>query len=214
MRRSIRPRFLLLFAIAVAGLVALLAFQVVSAPVNLRERGVYLVPLGDFPPEMLEEFEGYYERRYRLDATVLGAVPLDDEAVDEVRGQYVAEDLARLVWKRYRKPSENRRAVVIGLTEEDMYMRGYPVWNFVFGYRWPEGGYAVVSTARMNPENFGESPDAALLMERLRKMVTKQIGVLYLGLPLSDDPTSVLYTPLSVDDLDRMGEELSGPVRS
>ena len=38
-------------------------------------------------------------------------------------------------------------------------------------------------------------------------MVTRDIGALYFGLPLSDDPHSVLsYEILSVPDLDRLGE--------
>jgi predicted Zn-dependent protease len=196
-----------MLAAAVVGLAALLAFQLATAPAVLRERGVYLVPLGDFSPETLDELAIHFERRYGLSADVLRAIDLHEDAVDERRGQYVAEELVRLVWDRYRKEPATH-AIVVAVTSEDMYMRGYADWNFVFGYRWAEGGYGVVSTARMNPVNLGESPNDALLMERLRKVTAKQIGVLYFGLPLSDDPTSVLYTPLGVDDLDRMGEEL------
>jgi predicted Zn-dependent protease len=82
-------------------------------------------------------------------------------------------------------------------------MRGYAEWNFVFSYRWDDGGYAVVSTARMTNSD-------EVTLSRLRKMVTKSVGVMYYGLSVSDDPASVLYTPLSVDDLDRMGENLPG----
>ncbi len=43
---------------------------------------------------------------------------------------------------------------------------------------------------------------------RLRKMVTRDIGLLYFGLPLSTEPRSVLYNNiLSVDDLDGMGQD-------
>jgi len=207
MRSSVRPRFMLLLTAAVASLAALLVFQLVTAPAVLRERGVYLVAMGDFSPDTLDQLERHFERRYGLSVQVLDAIDLNENAVDELRGQYVAEELVRLVSERYRQ-APGSHATVIGVTREDMFMRGYPAWNFVFGYRWPEGGYAVVSTARMNPVNFGEPADEALVMERLRKVATKQIGVLYFGLSPSDDPTSVLYTPLSVDDLDRMSEEL------
>jgi predicted Zn-dependent protease len=208
--RPIRPRFLVVLAAAVVGLAALLTFQLATAPAVLRERGVYLVPLGDFSPETLDGLATHFERRYGLNADVVDAVDLEEGAIDEHRGQYVAEDLVRLVWEAYRKELATR-AIVVGVTSEDMYMRGYPEWRYVFGYRWADGGYAVVSTARINPVNYGEPPDEALLAERLRKVTAKQIGVLYFGLAVSDDPTSVLYTPLSVDDLDRMGEDLPTP---
>jgi hypothetical protein len=39
-------------------------------------------------------------------------------------------------------------------------------------------------------------------------MVTKNIGLLYFGLPVSGDPHSVLYGNVGgIDDLDRMGED-------
>ena len=186
---------------AVAGLAALLAFQLATAPAVLRERGVHLVPLGDFDAEVLRELADHYERRYGLHVEILDGVALEDRAIDEHRGQYVAEDLVRLVWERYRIAPESGDAVVIAVTDEDMYMRGYAEWNFVFSYRWDDGGYAVVSTARMTNSD-------ELTLSRLRKMVTKSVGVMYYGLSVSDDPASVLYTPLSVDDLDRMGEDL------
>jgi len=47
-----------------------------------------------------------------------------------------------------------------------------------------------------------------LLNIRLRKMVTKNIGVLYYELPTTDDPRSVMYDGInSVEDLDNMCED-------
>lgn len=43
---------------------------------------------------------------------------------------------------------------------------------------------------------------------RLRKAVTKDLGILYYGLPLSKNPTSVLYDRImGIDDLDAVAEE-------
>lgn len=51
--------------------------------------------------------------------------------------------------------------------------------------------------------------DDELTFERARKMVTRYIGLLYYGLPLSDDPESLLYdNVLGPADLDRMEEPL------
>jgi hypothetical protein len=61
----------------------------------------------------------------------------------------------------------------------------------------------------MDPVSFGMNPDDTLLYTRVRKVVTQLIGTLYFDLPQSDDPRSVMYSNvLSLDDLDRMGEEL------
>ena len=74
-------------------------------------------------------------------------------------------------------------------------------WRYAFGLR-AKDHLAVVSTARMS--EFFHSRE----MRRLEKMVTRDIGILYFGLPLSDDPGSVLYRDIGgPDDLDNMSED-------
>jgi hypothetical protein len=53
-----------------------------------------------------------------------------------------------------------------------------------------------------------ESASADLAATRLRKIVTKDIGILYFGLPQSTDPKSVLYNGImGIEELDNVGEE-------
>ena len=64
--------------------------------------------------------------------------------------------------------------------------------------------------ARMNPIGFGNAPDDILLRSRLRKMVTKNIGIMCYGLPLSPNPRSVLYGNIGgTDELDVMTEDFA-----
>ena len=93
-------------------------------------------------------------------------------------------------------------AIMIGLTTEDMYIAQYS-WQFTFSWR-QEGKYAAVSDARMS---LGV-PSEEQVKARLRKMVTKNIGILYYRLPQSNDPRSVLYKDIGgISELDYMGEE-------
>ncbi len=92
-----------------------------------------------------------------------------------------------------------------GFVTDDLYIRGRPDWRWAFGPR-DEAHLGVVSTARMSAGSglFHDVIESA----RLRKMATRDIGVLYFGLPLSTDRRSVLYQDiLGVDDLDAMGED-------
>jgi predicted Zn-dependent protease len=73
-----------------------------------------------------------------------------------------------------------------------MYVRGEK-WVFAFSWREPGNQLAVASYARMRPEIFGNAPDDLLLESRLRKMVTKNVGLMCYGFPLSQNPRSVLY---------------------
>jgi hypothetical protein len=66
-----------------------------------------------------------------------------------------------------------------------------------------------VSTARRDRDCLGlVTVSHERMTSRLRKMVTKNIGILYFRLPLSDDPRSVLYSKIGgAQEFDRMSED-------
>ncbi len=108
--------------------------------------------------------------------------------------------------RSYPKESTNKNAVIIGLTDGDMYIDKMN-WQFAFGYR-AENRFAVIATARMNPVNFREPADLKLLASRLRKMITKNIGILYFDKEQNSNPRSVLYdNVMGLEELDSMGED-------
>jgi hypothetical protein len=60
----------------------------------------------------------------------------------------------------------------------------------------------------MNPANLGAAANDVLTEARLRKMVLKNIGVLFYLYPENYDPKSVLYDDVDgVDAIDKMGED-------
>jgi predicted Zn-dependent protease len=164
---------------------------------------VYLAPLGGFPTAELQDLADFYAVRYDLNVDILPRAPIPASLEDPGRGQLAAEDLIGLLRATYSEATDPNR-VVIGVLQADIYIRGIPEWQWAFGNR-AEGHLAVVSTSRMNATGlFGDG----LAASRLRKMVTRDIGVLYFGLRLSSDPHSVLYSEiLGVADLDGLGED-------
>lgn len=178
-----------------------------AAPRPLRGVGrVSFVPVGEFPAASVEHLVAHYRGRYGLAIETLGAVPLEPAAVDLLRQQLVAEELIALMKRHYPKLANDPEAILIRITPYDMYIREY-TWQFAFAWR-QEWRFAVVSSARMDPVNFGEPADAELLHGRLRKIVSKNIGMMHYRLPQSTDRNSVLYGPiLSLDDLDSIGED-------
>lgn len=177
---------------------ATLAAVVPSRP---RDRTLYLVPIGDFPRETAIELAVYYDARYGLEMTVRPALPLDESARDRARRQLVAERLLDQLWGGYPDLAADDGAVVIGLVVDDLHILGRPDWSWAFGLR-DEARYAIVSTARM------ADADPGVAASRLRKMVSRDIGILYYGLALNDDRSSVLFRDvLGAGDLDRMTED-------
>lgn len=173
-----------------------------------RQRGkekLYFVPLGNYSTASLTKLANFCKQKLGIQAILTDPVPFALTTVDKKRQQLIAEEAVALIKSKNPNLVADPNAVVIGLTDQDMYIRKYD-WQYAFSY-WAQLRFSVVSSARMNPANLGGSPDELLTESRMRKMVLKNIGVLYYVYPTNYDPKSVLYDEInSVEDLDRMGE--------
>lgn len=167
---------------------------------------IYLVPIGKFSAVPMDELKTYYHDRFGISVEALPLLPFDQTTYDPDRQQLIAEELIEQIKRGCPEQAQDENAIVIGLTDGDMYLRQME-WQFGFNYRADER-FAVVSCARMDPINFGKPANAKLLSSRARKMLTKNIGIMYFKKPASTNPKSVLYNNiLGLEDLDRMGEE-------
>jgi len=170
---------------------------------SLKGRGkLYFIPLGDFPSATTEDLIAFYRSKYDLSIETRPNLPLKLSVVNTARQQVIAEQLIELVKGAYPDLVTNTESIIIGLTTEDMYIAQYN-WQFSFSWR-QEDRYAVISNGRMSLGASSNDQEKA----RLRKMVTKNIGILYYRLPQSNDPRSVLYKDVGgISELDYMGEE-------
>ena len=162
-------------------------------------RSVFFVPVGDFPRAEAEALAAHYDEKFGMAVGILPSLVLPRLAYDTTRRQVVAERVLDAVSATYRQAADPG-SVVIALVDRDMYIAD-STWRFAYGLR-AKGHLAVVSTAHLDDGLLGNKT------QRLQKMVTKDIGILYFGLPQSDDPKSVLYKDvLGPIDLDRMSED-------
>lgn len=165
---------------------------------------IILVPLGDFPDSKVQALVNYYSEKYKLRVKTVPPIKINPAVIDPQRRQMVAEDALEMMQWGYPRLSGDPRAVMIGLTNVDMYIRQYN-WQFTFSWR-QYGRFAVVSDARMSLGAPRVSEDK--INARLRKMVTKNIGIMYYDLEQSENPRSVLYRDIGgLEELDYMGEE-------
>lgn len=173
----------------------------IGIPVPPVARTVYLAPFGEFPRAKADALVAHYQDKFDLTVEVMPSTPLPAGAFDAGRNQVIAERLNEALAASAIGVSEPE-AVIIGLTDADMYIEGLS-WDYAYGLR-SKGSVAVVSTARLNAMFAND----ARQMERLRKIVTKDLGILYYGLSPSDDPRSVLYREiLGPQDLDNVSED-------
>ncbi|HSB09094.1 MAG TPA: hypothetical protein VLM38_06245 [Blastocatellia bacterium] len=171
-----------------------------------RTKTVYVVFIGRLATIPVSELTRYYRDRFGISVEELPLLRFDEATYDPARHQFMAEALIAQMKQSYLKQAQDENAILIGITDGDMYLRKMD-WQFGFSYR-QEGRFAVVSCARMDPTNFGLPADDELLRSRLRKMVTKNIGIMYFNKAPSTNPKSVLYNNvLGLEELDYMGEE-------
>ena len=168
---------------------------------------IFFVPIGSFPADELDPLVEYYRQKYSLEVTVVRSVRLDDAARDPARQQVVAEKLISSVRAGLPKIGKDPKAILIGFTSEDMFTTSQN-WQFTPGWRDPNTRTAVVSTARLHLPSDDQAFAADVSNARLRKIVTKDIGIMYYGLTPSGDPKSVLYKQIAgVEQLDQAGDE-------
>jgi len=158
---------------------------------------IHFVPLR-YAPAILAQLKDYYKQKYDLAIEIEPELETDFSKTYDVRtGQHVAEVLVAALKEKY---PDRGNDVYIGFIPQDMYIKGQ---TSGFAYNFIDGGYAVVSDARL-----ATFADENVQKARLRKVVSRTIGTLYYNLPPSEDSRSVLYKGLrGPDDLDRMSEE-------
>jgi predicted Zn-dependent protease len=164
------------------------------------------VPIGDAPTSEINALVGHYREKFGIESQVLPPIALQPADLDVARHQLIAENVIDSMLRDLPQYA-NTSAVLIGITRQDMFLRGMN-WQFCFGARRSEKRAGVVSTARMVLHYPGEPPTEANVSRRLQKMVTKYIGVMYYGMRLNANRRSVLYNNiLGVQELDQISED-------
>ena len=173
---------------------------------SLRPAGrVYLVPIEDFPVDRATAIARHFRTRFGVAIDVAPVAEWPEGAYVESRRQMNSAVMLTRLESAFATTGEP--AVVIGLTTRDMFNPDVR-WRYVFSYR-RRNRVAVVSPARMDRGCMGVfEADDGRVMARLRKMVGKNIGIMYFGLEMSADPASMLYANIGgPQELDAMSEQ-------
>jgi len=169
-----------------------------------RNGRIYLVPLDEFPVDRAQALAAHFRATFDVPIDVASPMAWPDGAHDDRRGQMDTSVMLSHLEAAF--PEGHPRAVAIGLSMRDLFNPEVG-WNYVFSYR-RNNRVAVVSPVRMDRGCMGVMPaDEARVLSRLKKMVGKNIGIMYFGLDLSPDPGSMLYRNIGgPQELDAMSE--------
>ena len=177
---------------------------------NLKAYGaLYLVPIGNFISADLTQLVAYYEKALGLKVALLPPAALEAKARNEDRGQLIAEELIELMRRRLPKLANDPNAILLGITDDDIYIRDYD-WPFALNLRVGQRS-GVISSYRLKLTGAEIKAGSELMQTRVRKLVSKNIGALVYRLPLSNDPTSLMHRRVwSTKDIDTMVESFDG----
>jgi YD repeat-containing protein len=161
---------------------------------------IYLVQMGDHKdPYSLDDFAKWLRTKYALDVQVLPSVKIDKSAWNESRKQYVAESLCAQMNHDYPDLAADPDAYLIGFTDGNMYTVNES-WQGTFTQRdWRRA--AIISSDSMQDSRFTMDKAAATehFHARLRRILLKDVAILYWHLPFSSDRTSLLHNTLDPD---------------
>ncbi|HEX6495666.1 MAG TPA: DUF6531 domain-containing protein [Acidobacteriaceae bacterium] len=166
---------------------------------------IYLIQLGPHTaPYALASFAQWLHEKYALQVEVLPSTALDPAAFDSGRKQYIAELLNAQMRRDHPALEADPDAYLVGFTDADI----YPVhnrWRSTFTWR-DQPRTAVISTDGMQTtfferlETHASAPSAAAqFQQRLRRILLKDVAILYWHLPVNNDPTSLLHNTLDPD---------------
>jgi YD repeat-containing protein len=176
----------------------------VAEPSELKGKGrIYLVQMGEHKdPYSLEDFAKWLRTKYALDVQVLPAMAIDPSAWDARRHQFVAELLEAQIKQNHADLATDHDAYLIGFTDGDMYSTRQ-LWASTFTQR-DSMRAAIISSDGMEDTaqqraDLGAQGATDRFPARMKRILLKDVAVLYWHLTVNDDPTSLLHDTLDPD---------------
>ncbi len=166
--------------------------NVVDSSLLTAHGKLYFAPMGAqvVPVQMLAD---YYRQKFNTEITVLPALEPQSSACNGWRKKCIAEEMMIQAERAFPQVTRDPDSVVIILTDEDIYPRSLG-WDFTYSFH---RGYriGIVSSRRMDPAFWGDPANNAVRLANEKQMLTKYIAQMYFHVPISHDPTSIMYQP-------------------
>ena len=161
----------------------------------MKNKRIKLVSHGGFENSFLERIANDIKSAFGVPVTI---TPFDHDIVpyfDPARKQYDANLLLHLIHSEYAENSLK----TIGLFKVDLFI---PILTYIFGQAQYNGNSGIVSVYRLKNEQYGLTGNEVLLYERLRKVITHELGHTF-GLIHCHVPNCVMRPGTYVEDIDQ-----------
>ena len=161
---------------------------------KMKERCIYLVPIGDIDKSYFFRLCNDLKFRFKLKCFIKPSLVSPDYAYNLKRRQYLASKILNEL-KKIKVDNINK---VLGITDVDLYARGL---NFVFGQAELGGRNCLISVIRLDPKFYGYKYNENLFYDRILKEAVHELGHTF-GLRHCDDRKCVMVFSNSLLDTD------------
>lgn len=165
---------------------------------------VIVIPLEGVPDAFSKMIAEEINKQYDLHAKAATSMGLSKSMYDPNWNQYMSNRIAGEAFKLTNKfQDKHDKTFLLVITNLDINAEGsHARYNYATHFN----HLSVISTARIDPRNFGEAENEQLKQTRLFKLINKAIGQQIYGYAASSDIRSVMYGPITgLQDLDKMG---------
>lgn len=160
---------------------------------------VYLLQLGPHKQAyQISQFATWLREKYSLNVQVLPPTGLDSATYDPPHQMYVAERILAQIKRDHPALAADPNAFLIGFTDAQIAAAGDSDTSFSIRDNIRS---AIISAGVIDqpaPDATNQDP-ALLLRDRLRRVLLKDVAVLFWHLPLNNNPQSILHWNLDED---------------
>jgi archaemetzincin len=169
---------------------------------NLLLVPIYLPP----EPPLLAPLVQQLGRTFATAVTVQPPWFDPERCFDSSRGQYHSTEMLAELLAEPAAAAAQAGARILGVTSVDLFI---PILTYVFGEAQLDGRAAVVSTYRLDNTHYGLPGNQRLLLDRLLKEATHELGHTH-GLVHCLDPSCVMHSSTYVEDVDVKSAQFCG----
>jgi len=168
---------------------------------------IIIIPMDDVDNDLINNVSSYIQDNHNLKTKIYPHMAYSYKMFNSETEQYYAEVIASAAVRVFASTSTtiSDKAIIV-ITDKDINHKRSTL-RFIFSSHYNKFNLSVISTARIDTNNYGIDPNDHLLTTRLNKLVNKSLGLNYYKYKQTNDKNSVMYAPiLSVPDLDGIGE--------
>jgi len=168
---------------------------------------IYLLQLGPHAaPYTVQDLAEWLRDKYSLDTQILQATALDPAAWDPSRHLYIAELLYAQIKREHPTLAVDRNSWLIGFTDAGMYSATQK-WGSTFSLRDQHRvaiisasgiGDSAIAIAWLRLTSLRYTPTSAI-PDRLRRLLLRDVAILFWHLSLNNDPGSLLQRVFNPD---------------